>query len=135
MPRDIESDLEALAREARIWVQASGHPNVLPVIEADVYDGQIAIVSEYAAGGSLSAWLRQQPGRLPVLAKAIEMATGILSGLSHLHSKGIVHRDLKPANILLQGDIPRLTDFGLARVLMATDHYHAAWVDTSFLLP
>jgi serine/threonine protein kinase len=135
LPLDIEPDFEALAREARIWVHASGHPNVLPVIEADVYDGQIVIVSEYAAGGSLSAWLRQQPKGLPVLAKAREMATGILDGLSHLHSKGIVHRDLKPANILLQGDIPRLTDFGVARVLKAGSHSHTAGGTPAYMAP
>jgi eukaryotic-like serine/threonine-protein kinase len=82
VPLDVEPDLEALTWEARIWVQASGHPNVLPVIEAEVYDGQIVIVSEYAAGGSLSSWLGQQPGRVPPLAKAREMAVGILAGLT-----------------------------------------------------
>ena len=48
------------------------------------------------------------------------MTIGILNGLEHLHSKKIIHRDLKPANILLQGDAPRLADFGLARVLKSS---------------
>ncbi|MCO6453744.1 MAG: protein kinase [Pirellulaceae bacterium] len=29
----------------------------------------------------------------------------------------MIHRDLKPANVLMQGECPRIADFGLARVL------------------
>src|SRR5262245_2837518 len=116
-----DPDLDAITQEARLWVQASGHPNVLPVVEAEVYDGQVVIVSEYAPDGSLRAWLRQNGGRAPSAEVAVIMGFGILSGLAHLHSRGLVHRDLKPANILLQGGTPRIVDFGLARVLTAID--------------
>lgn len=135
LPLAVESDLETLAQEARIWVQASGHPNVLPVIEADVYDGQVAIVSEYAAGGSLCVWLKQQAGFALLPEKARDMARGILAGLSHLHSKGIIHRDLKPANILLQGDVPRLTDFGLARLIKASGHSYGVGGTPAYMAP
>ncbi len=47
----------------------------------------------------------------------------MLLGLEHLHSKNIIHRDLKPDNILLQGETPRLADFGIARVLKTTSPY------------
>jgi serine/threonine protein kinase len=135
VPLGAEPDLEALAKEARIWVQASGHPNVLPVIEADVYDGTVVIVSEYAAGGSMSAWLKTQAGDTPPIQKTIDLVTGILAGLGHLHSKGIVHRDLKPGNVLLQGDCPRLTDFGLARVLKADNQSRAAGGTPAYMAP
>ena len=38
------------------------------------------------------------------------------------HSRNIVHRDIKPANILLQGQTPRLADFGLSRFLEEAGH-------------
>src|SRR5262249_29492731 len=66
-----EPDLGAIAREARVWVQASGHPNILPVIEAEVYEGQVVIASEYAPDGSLAAWLKRQGGRAPNIASAV----------------------------------------------------------------
>jgi serine/threonine protein kinase len=135
IPLDVAAELETLTREARIWVQASGHPNVLPVIEADIYDGQVVIVSEYAAGGSLAAWLRQQPQPICPSDKVMALATGILAGLGFLHARGIVHRDLKPANILLQGDAPRLTDFGLARVLKARGHSHTVAGTPAYMAP
>jgi len=116
-PDTSKADFSAIRKEASMWVKASGHPNVLPIIEADEYDGYIVIVSEFAPDGSLSDWLKRQDGRDASLEAAVKMMDGILAGLEHLHSKPIFHRDLKPDNILLQGNTPRLTDFGLARVL------------------
>lgn len=112
-----DPDLDAIRQEALLWVQASGHPNVLPVIEAEVYEGQIVIVSEYASEGSVAHWLRRHGHKAPSFRAAADIACGILSGLSHLHSRSILHRDLKPQNILLQGENPRIADFGIARVM------------------
>jgi WD40 repeat protein len=117
LPRDEDIDLEAFKQEASIWLQASGHPNVVPMIEADIYDDRIVIVSEYVNEGSLSNWLAQHGGRAPSVEAASEMIDGVLAGLSHLHARHIIHRDLKPDNILLQHETPRLADFGIARLL------------------
>ncbi len=116
MALDDDVDLDMIRQEASVWLQASGHPNVLPLLEADVYDGQVVIVSEYAPDGSLHSWLERVQNNASVEA-AVEMTSGILSGLEHLHMRAIIHRDLKPANVLLQGDTPRLADFGIARIL------------------
>jgi serine/threonine-protein kinase len=115
IPLNDDFDIEVIKQEADLWVKASGHPNILPIIEANIYQDQVVIVSEYAPGGSLSSWLKQNE-YIP-LEIAIEMTCGILSGLEHLHSKKIIHRDLKPDNILLQGETPRLADFGISRIL------------------
>lgn len=115
LPNSEQVDAESIKQEAILWEQASGHPNVLPIIEADEYEGQILIVSEYAADGTLGDLLSKR-SFLPV-KKAIEISIGILNGLEFLHERQIIHRDIKPANILLQGNIPRLTDFGLSRAI------------------
>ncbi len=39
----------------------------------------------------------------------------LLDGVEILHINKIIHRDLKPENIFLDGDIPKIADFGLAR--------------------
>lgn len=120
LPLDDDVDLDAIRQEATVWVAASGHANVLPMLEARLYDGQVVIASEYAPDGSLQQWLKTHGGKAPTQAAALEMTRGILAGLSHLHSRRIVHRDLKPDNILLKGTTPRLADFGLSRVLRST---------------
>ena len=118
LPLDEQIDHEAIKQEATLWEQASGHPNILPIIDADEYDGQIVIVSEYAPAGSLDEYLKTH-GKMSV-EKAVEMTIQILDGLEFLHSRNIIHRDLKPANILLQGKTPRLADFGISRALRTT---------------
>ncbi|MFL6373843.1 MAG: protein kinase domain-containing protein [Pyrinomonadaceae bacterium] len=126
IPADDTIEVEVVQREAAVWVSASGHPNVLPIIDADVYDDHIVIVSEFAPDGSLLDWLGRHQGKAPSIDDAVEIMLGILAGLQHLHSRGIIHRDLKPENILLQGDTPRLADFGIARVLKGTSNTAAA---------
>ena len=118
LPLDEQINFEAIRQEAELWEQASGHANVLPIIDADVVDNQVIIVSEYADGGSLHDKLKLE-GKLPV-KQAVEMTIGILNGLEFLHNKRIIHRDIKPQNILLQGDTPRLADFGISRAMQTT---------------
>jgi serine/threonine protein kinase len=119
LPLDEDIDIEAIKQEAALWSHVSGHPNILPIIEADIYEEQIVIASEYAPDGSLADWLKAHGGRGVSVKAATDMISGILAGLERLHSKQIIHRDLKPRNILLQGETPRLADFGLARLLRA----------------
>lgn len=135
LPNDEDVDLDAVKQEASLWVRASGHPNVLTFMDADVYDGQVVIVSEYAPDGSLSRWLEAHGGRAPSVAAAAEMALGILAGLEHLHRRGIIHRDIKPDNILLQHETPRLADFGIARILKTTSRSTVATGTPAYMSP
>ena len=132
---DEEPDLEAIKQEASLWSQIGGHPNVLPMIEANIYDGQVVIVSEYAPDGSLESWLKINGGKAPTIEQAVNVTLGILSGLEHLHSKKVLHRDLKPANILLQGETPRLADFGLSRILKTTQQSTNASGTPAYMSP
>ncbi|HEX8248664.1 MAG TPA: protein kinase [Pyrinomonadaceae bacterium] len=118
LPHAGQFNFEAIRQEATLWEKASGHPNVLPLIDADVYDGQVVILSEYIEDGSLADMLRKH-GRIPV-QQAVRIVIGVLNGLEYLHSKNIIHRDIKPANILMQGDTPRLADFGISRAVETT---------------
>ncbi len=118
LPLDEQINFDAIRQEAELWEQASGNANILPIIDADVIDGQVVIVSEYADGGSLHDKLRNE-GKLP-FKQAVEMTIGILNGLEFLHNRKIIHRDIKPQNVLLQGDTPRLADFGISRAMQTT---------------
>ncbi|CAN5727339.1 hypothetical protein BH20ACI4_BH20ACI4_06740 [soil metagenome] len=127
LPLDEQVDIETIKKEAMLWEEASGHPNVLPLIDADIYDGQVVIVSEYIESGSLADKVKRE-GKLSI-EEAGKITIGILNGLEYLHSKKIIHRDIKPANVLMQGDMPRLADFGISRA-MVTDTVSSTIVGT-----
>ena len=88
------------------------------------------IASAYCPGETLAAWLRRRDGE-PVPYRVAARLAWVLGGaVAHAHRRGILHRDLKPGNILLEapaeggpppdgalGFTPRITDFGLAKVL------------------
>jgi serine/threonine protein kinase len=121
LPHTSRVDLVAVRQEAGLWARIGSHPNILPIFEATVYDGQVVIVSEYAADGSLTEWLKRHGGKAPTPDEAARICLGILAGLEHLHTLDIIHRDIKPANVLLQSGVPRLVDFGVSRMLHTDD--------------
>ncbi len=89
------------------------HPNIVPVFEADEYQGQSYLVFEYVQGPTLHDRRRTQPS-MPA-REAVALLMGVLDALAAAHEQGIVHRDLKPSNVLLGGDgRPRVMDFGIA---------------------
>lgn len=48
------------------------------------------------------------------LSGKIDLLMQSLHALAYLHRRGILHRDLKPANVLVQGQVVKVVDFGLA---------------------
>jgi serine/threonine protein kinase len=111
------SDYSSVRREINTWIDASGNRNVVSVLDGFLFENMFVIVSEYADNGSLRDWLRRFGGKSPNLEKTVEIMSGILDGLSHLHAQKIIHRDLKPENILLKGDVPCIADFGVSRMI------------------
>jgi serine/threonine protein kinase len=117
-----EEKINLAAAEAEIdtWIEASGHPNVMPVIDMFVDENYVVIISEYAEAGSMRHWMEQAKKGKRNHFQTLEMMAGILRGLEHLHSRNVIHRDLKPDNVLVQGNSPRITDFGISRILSGT---------------
>ena len=95
-------------------IAALNHPNIVQVYDYGRDKDGPFLILEYVAGNSLLD--RCQQGAMP-LEEAITLICHLCDGLTRAHELGIIHRDLKPANVLLTKDgVPKLTDFGLARV-------------------
>jgi serine/threonine protein kinase len=102
---------DRLIYEGRVQ-RAVQHGNVVRVHDALELDGRPTLVLEVINGGTLTTWA---PGRDYAEIEAV--LRGILAGLGAAHEAGLVHRDLKPGNILMDGDNPKIADFGVARAL------------------
>lgn len=135
LPRDVEASLEHIQQEARLWAYVSGHPNIVPLVDADVYEGQMVLASEYIEDGSLDQWMEEHGGKAPTLELALGIIMGILGGLQHLHERKVIHRDLKPSNILLQHGVPRLVDFGVSRLLDGSSRSLTIAGTTKYMAP
>ncbi|MCZ7635555.1 MAG: serine/threonine protein kinase [Verrucomicrobia bacterium] len=91
------------------------HPNVVSVLEVGEHEGQPFLAMEFVEGGTLAQQVANGP--LPV-ARAARYLAKTARAVAYAHALGVLHRDLKPSNILLDAfDEPRVTDFGLAKVL------------------
>lgn len=101
-----------LLSEARM-VSKLRHPNIVPIFDAGVEDGDLYLVFEYVPGKNLADFLRHS-GRMSI-EKAVPLMSQVLAAVSAAHAKGVIHRDLKPSNILLdENGMPRVMDFGIA---------------------
>ncbi|MGO1561278.1 serine/threonine protein kinase [Actinomycetales bacterium JB111] len=100
------------------------HPNVVRVRDLVVEGSTLGIVMEHIGGGDVRRLLDSR-GTLPP-AEAAWLGREIALGLAAIHAEGIIHRDVKPANILLDdsgdGTVPKVSDFGVARITQGTGH-------------
>jgi serine/threonine-protein kinase len=104
-------------REARL-VASLDHPHIVPVYDYVERDGFYLIVMEHLSGGTL--WQRfNGPG--VALDEAVALTLAVCAALGYAHERNILHRDVKPENLLLTaGGLPKLTDFGIAKLLTST---------------
>ncbi len=117
---------DAFYTEVATWVALEKHPNVVRCFYMDSIDNRPFMFLEWIAsdetqGTDLRSWLRR--GKLSLRLSLI-YGTDICRGLIHAAKKqpGIVHRDIKPENILIaQGQVAKITDFGLASIVKASD--------------
>ncbi len=94
------------------------HPNILTVHDhgsiALGADRALFVVAEYCPDGDYRRIVGEYARTHPPLDRVLDDFHQILDGLEVLHTK-ILHRDLKPENVLIQGDVKKLADFGLAK--------------------
>ena len=95
-------------------------PNLLTVFDLKSNDaGDSFVIMEYVAGPSLAHVLSRHPHGMPA-AEVRAWLKGLVEGVAYLHDHGIVHRDLKPANLFMEEGLVKIGDYGLAKLINAS---------------
>ena len=131
--------VEAFLRERKVLQKVSS-PLVVRFRDLVVEGARLALVMDYVGGGDLRRLLESRGTLRP--EEVARIGALLAEGLAVVHGAGIVHRDVKPANVLIDvvdgsglngatsvggaptraldpqaaAWIPRLADFGVARI-------------------
>ena len=97
--KGVNEALRELRNEA-IILQRCHHPSLAGMLGVVVELPHLALVLEYAPGGTLKTPLVKRSKPLPRIL-LFRMAAQIAAGLDFLHQKSYIYRDLKSDNVLL----------------------------------
>jgi serine/threonine protein kinase len=95
------------------------HPNIVQLVDmGQLDDGTLFLATELVPGGSLRELMDRGPLGHP---RALRLIRQLLDALQAAHDLGVVHRDIKPENVMIaDGDIVKVLDFGVAKLLQDT---------------
>ncbi len=122
---EVETALQRFQREVQAMAGIH-HPNVLQIFDygLESIPNSVSaekinyIAMEYVPGDTLRETMSEE-GFEPeddLTREWIEKYfLPVLDGVEAVHNKDMVHRDIKPENVLMDGIIPKITDFGLSR--------------------
>lgn len=94
---------------------AIDHPNLVTIEDLGTVMGVPYLIMGYAGEDTLARL--QKRGRLePAVALAyfVQTCRGVLA----LHDRRLVHFDLKPSNVFIKGDVARVGDYGLSKMMI-----------------
>ena len=113
---DDESVRDAVMREIDnvSYFAQIDHPNLVSIEDKGAVDGIPYLVMSYAGDETLQKRLEQ--GDMTREA-ALHIFVQAARGVQALHDHSLVHFDLKPANIFIKGDVARVGDYGLSKLV------------------
>ena len=90
------------------------HPNLVTIEDLGTVMGVPYLIMGYAGEDTLARRLKAgNLAREQALLYFVQTARGVLA----LHDRRLVHFDLKPSNVFLKGDVARVGDYGLSKLL------------------
>jgi tRNA A-37 threonylcarbamoyl transferase component Bud32 len=101
------------------------HSNIVQAVDFDREGDMYFMAMEFIDGPTLKDEIKARKSHhTPFTLKEIAaIFTSLCSAIDYAHARKMVHRDLKPANVMINQDGQVvLTDFGIARILGATQY-------------
>ena len=92
------------------------HQNIVTIYDTGDEHDLCYIAMELLKGQDLVPYTK--PEALLPVPRVVSIYARVADALGYAHRQNVVHRDIKPANIMydLEGDNPKVADFGIARV-------------------
>jgi serine/threonine-protein kinase len=121
VPHPVKSGTFAIDRFRReiTLVAKLTHPNILPLLDSGECAELPFFVMPFVDGQSLRERITEA-GTLSV-REAVRLAAEVADALGYAHAAGIIHRDVKPANVLLVAGHAVVCDFGIGRLIQASE--------------
>jgi tetratricopeptide (TPR) repeat protein len=111
--------LQRFRQERQILARLE-HPNIARLIDGGLAaNGAPYLAMEYVEGVPITTFARDRALDVPAL---LRLFLRVCEAVQYAHQNLVVHRDLKPSNIFVTADgMPKLLDFGIAKVLTTTE--------------
>jgi serine/threonine protein kinase len=130
--RGMDSDaiIRRFHRERQVLAVLS-HPNIARLIDGGATAaGQPYLVMELVNGLPIDRFVADR--RLGV-RQTLVLFRAVCAAVHHAHQRLVVHRDIKPSNVLVTSEgVPKLLDFGIARLLTSEPDDTTATTDRVF---
>jgi serine/threonine protein kinase/Tol biopolymer transport system component len=103
-------------RVERQMLAGLDHPNIVKLLDGGSTPERVPyLVMDYVEGSPIDEYCDNH--KLPIQER-LQLFGKVCQAVEYAHQKLVIHRDLKPRNILVTaGGVPKLLDFGIAKVL------------------
>jgi serine/threonine-protein kinase len=103
-------------RNERQTLATLDHSNIVKLLDGgSSEDGSPYLVMEHVEGPPIDQYCDENKLSID---ERLRLFREVCSAVQYAHEKRVIHRDLKPSNILIaNGGVPRLLDFGIAKLL------------------
>jgi serine/threonine protein kinase len=117
---DTDEILSRFRKERQILANLA-HPNIARLLDGGMTSESLPyFVMEYIEGRPIDEYCEE---RCLSIEERLRLFLSACSAVSYAHQHLVIHRDLKPINIIVTREgVPKLLDFGIAKVLRASPH-------------
>jgi eukaryotic-like serine/threonine-protein kinase len=110
------------------------HPNIARLLDGgSTESGLPYFVMEYVEGKPIDQYCDENKLNI---TQRLELFQQVCAAVAYAHRNLVIHRDIKPSNILVTTDgVPKLLDFGIAKILLSESGEKATTTVFHFMTP